>query len=63
MAEEKWIRGAIKHKGALRAYAKKQGKLNKEGNIDKDWLAGLAKGDGVWAKRARLAQTLSKLRG
>jgi hypothetical protein len=59
MAEKKnWIAGAIKHKGALRKtlHAKK-GKPIPEKKLEK-----AAKGKGVTAKRARLAETLKKLR-
>lgn len=59
MAESKnWIAGAIKHKGALRKtlHAKK-GKP-----IPAKKLAKAAKGKGTTAKRARLAETLKKLR-
>jgi hypothetical protein len=60
---EKWVSGAIRHKGALTSYAKKMGKMKEDGTIDKEWIAKLSAGSGVWAKRARLAQTLNKLRG
>lgn len=54
---EKWIQKAIKKKGALReALGAKVGK-----NIPKGKLAKAAKGKGVTGRRARLAQTLSKL--
>jgi len=53
-----WIAGAIKHPGALRKTAGvKEGK-----NIPKKKLASMAKKRGVTGRRARLAQTLAKLR-
>lgn len=56
--KKKWIQDAIKHPGALRKTAKaKKGK-----NIPQKTLARLAKKGGVTGKRARLAQTLKKLR-
>jgi hypothetical protein len=53
-----WIKGAIKHPGALRE------KLGvKEGsNIPAKKLQKAAKAPGVMGKEARLAMTLSKLR-
>lgn len=56
---KKWIRGAIKKKGSLRAQAKKEGAL-KDG-IDPAWLNKAAKRKGKTGKRARLAKTLKKL--
>jgi len=58
---DKWIQSAIKHKGALTAYAKRHGKLTPDGTINKEWLSKLAQGSGAWAKRAQLALTLGKL--
>jgi len=57
---KKWIAGAIKKKGSLRATAKRAGAL-KDG-IDPEWLEKAAKKKGVTGKRARLAKTLKKLR-
>lgn len=58
MAKEKWIAGAIKEKGSLRrTLGAKKGET-----IPKGKLAAAAKKSGVTGKRARLAQTLSKLR-
>jgi hypothetical protein len=58
MAEDaKFIQKAIKNPGALRkTLGAKKGK-----NIPAKKLAKAAKGSGVTAKRARLAQTLKKL--
>ena len=57
MAKEKWIQGAIKHKGALRKeLGAKPGK-----KIPAKKLASAAKKPGVLGKRARLAETLKKL--
>jgi len=58
--KKKWIKGAIKRPGALRAKAKKAGAL-KDG-ISAKWLAKQAKKKGRTGKQARLAQTLKKLR-
>ena len=57
---KKWIAKAIKKPGALRAQAKKEGAL-KDG-ISSGWLAEASKRKGKVGKRARLAQTLKKLR-
>jgi hypothetical protein len=61
-AGNKWIQSAISHPGALTATAKKAGAVH-GGKIDKAWTARAAKGNGLTAKRARLAQTLGKMRG
>lgn len=62
-SQKNWISGAIRHKGALTAYAKKMGKVGTDGTIDKAWIDQLSTGKGIWAKRAQLAKTLGKLRG
>ena len=62
MAEEKWMQSASKHHGILKAYAKKMGKLNPDGTINKEWRDKLANSSGIWAKRAQLAQTYDKFR-
>jgi len=55
---KKWIQSAIKKPGALReSLGVKKGQ-----DIPKEKLAKAAKKKGVTGKRARLAQTLSKLR-
>ena len=57
MAKKNWIAGAIKSPGSLRrSLGVKEGQ-----NIPAKKLAAAAKGSGVTAKRARLAQTLKKL--
>lgn len=57
MAEKKWIQGAIKKPGALRAQlGAKAGKP-----IPAKKLAAAAKRGGKLGQRARLAQTLKKL--
>lgn len=63
MAKGNWIKGAIKHPGALTATAKKAGGFSKKtGTIKKAWLtAQAAKGNTVTARRARLALTLRKM--
>jgi len=53
-----WIKGAIKHPGALR----KELHAKKGKNIPASTLAKAAKKKGTIGKRARLAQTLKKLR-
>lgn len=57
-----WIQKAIKHPGSLRALAKREGALTKQGTIKREWLLKKAKGSGTVARRARLALTLRKLR-
>ncbi len=59
MAKKKWIAGAIKKPGALRA----QLGIKKGKKIPASVLAAAAKKKGKLGKRARLAQTLKKLRG
>jgi hypothetical protein len=55
---EKWIQKAIKKPGSLRsALGVKKGK-----NIPSQKLAAAAKKPGVMGKRARLAQTLKKMK-
>lgn len=54
----KWIQGAIKHPGAL----KKQLGVASDKKIPAKTLASAAKKPGKVGQRARLAQTLSKLR-
>ena len=55
---EKWIAGAIKHKGALR----KQLGAKAGQPIPAKKLAAAAKKPGTLGKRARLAQTLKKMK-
>ncbi len=55
--KKNWIKGAIKHPGALRRSLKIKG--NK--NIPAKALNKAAKGGGVLGRRARLAKTLKKL--
>jgi hypothetical protein len=57
MAKEKWIAGAIKHKGALRKEL--HAKAGKP--IPEKKLASAAKKKGTLGKRARLAETLKKM--
>lgn len=56
---KKWIAGAIKRPGALRATAKRAGAL--KNGISKTWLRSKAKAPGRVGKQARLALTLSKM--
>ena len=59
MAEKKnWIKGAIKHKGALR----EELHVKKGEKIPEKKLAKAAKTGGKEGKRARLAETLKGLR-
>lgn len=56
---KKWIQKAIKHKGALR----KELHIKKDENIPEKKLEKAAHSkDAVLAKRAKLAETLKKLR-
>lgn len=58
MPGKKWIQEAIKKPGALRsALGAKEGK-----NIPKSKLAAAAKKPGKMGQRARLAQTLGKMK-
>jgi hypothetical protein len=57
MAKKNWIKSAVSKPGALR---KTMGVKGDE-TIPAKKLAAAAKGSGVTAKRARLAQTLKKL--
>ncbi len=58
---KKWIKGAIRKPGSLRATAKKAGKITKKGAIDREWLEAQAKKKGKTGQRARLAKTLGKM--
>lgn len=58
MAAKKWIKGAIKHPGALR----KELHAKKGKPIPAKKLAAAAKKPGKEGKRARLAQTLRKMK-
>lgn len=66
MADKKkkknWIGKMDLDKGALTRTAKRAGALKKDGDIKVAWLKDKAKGDGVTAKRARLALTFRKMR-
>jgi hypothetical protein len=57
MAKEKWIQGAIKHPGALH----KELGVPAGKKIPAKKLKAAAKKKGVEGKRARLAETLSKM--
>ena len=58
MMAEKWIKGAIKKPGALRA----QMGVKKGEKIPPGKLAAAAKKPGKLGQRARLAQTLKKMK-
>jgi hypothetical protein len=57
-----WIQKAIKKPGALRAAAKREGAIGRDGKIKLSWLREKAKKGGKIGRRARLALTLRKLR-
>lgn len=56
MAKKFWIKGAIKHPGALRK------QLGAKDNIPKGKLRRAAKKGGKLGRRARLAMTLAKMK-
>ena len=56
--KKKWIKGAIRRPGALRAKAKRAGALGPDGKIKMSWLRAKAKGKDQTAKQARLAITM-----
>ncbi len=60
---KKWIKGAIKHPGALRAAAKKHGAIKKSGKINLTKMQKIAdKSDSTKLKRrVALAKTLKKM--
>ena len=57
----KWIQDAIKHKGALRKTAKKQGLIKGDEKLSMTDIKKLEKEGGKTAKRAYLAETLKKM--
>jgi len=60
--KRKWIRGAVKRRGALTAKAKRAGVLTRDGTISVTWLRQKAKESGTTGKQARLALTMRRLR-
>lgn len=60
-SDKKWIQGAIKNPGALRAKAKKAGAITAKGTIKKSYLDEQAKKSGKTGQQARLAKTLKKM--
>ena len=56
----RWIKGAIKRPGALRAAARRAGALRD--GISPSWLKSQAKAPGRRGRQARLALTLKGLR-
>lgn len=56
-----WIKGAIKHPGALRAKAKRAGLVKGDAPLSETALGKLKKQGGTTAKQANLAETLKKL--
>ena len=59
---EDWIRNAVEKPGSLRDRAKKEGAITENGTIDKKWLQEKAKGNDLWARRAKLALTFCRMR-
>jgi len=59
--KKNWIASAIKHKGALRRQARKEGAITRQGTISRSWLEKKAKQGGTTGRRARLALTLRKM--
>jgi hypothetical protein len=57
-----WIKGAIKKPGTLKAAAKRDKAIDKDGNIKVSWLKKTAKRKDKMGQRARLALTLKKLK-
>lgn len=57
---KKWISGAIKHPGAFKAQAKKAGMSTSA--FAKKVLSGGSNASATTKRRARLAQTLGKMR-
>jgi len=57
-----WIQGAIKHKGALRTKAKKEGLIHGDDKLSMADLKKLEKEGGKTGKRAHLAETLKRIR-
>jgi hypothetical protein len=62
MSKKRWIKGAIKKPGALKATAKRAGALKADGTIKKTWLREQSKKNTKTGQRARLAITLSKMK-
>ena len=56
----KWMQGLSLKKGALRAEAKREGAITKQGKIRISWLRRKAKQKGKIGKRARLALVFRK---
>lgn len=59
---KKWITSAIQKPGALTKAAQKAGQITKQGTISNAYLQKLMKKKTVSGQRARLADTLTKLR-
>jgi len=57
----KWIKGAIKRPGALRAKAARAGAITSKGTISRSFLQRSAKKPGRTGRQARLAITLRKM--
>lgn len=64
MAGAKWMQGAVKHPGALRATAKRMGMIKGDQMLTPSILSELAKSKNpTTRRRATLAQTFAKYRG
>ena len=66
MSNKKWIQGAIKHKGSLRASAKRMGLLKGDEKLSQSDLSKMASkaeksGNTKLGKRVNLARTLKKM--
>lgn len=57
-----WMKGAVKHPGALRKKAKAAGAVDKNGNIKPSWLNKKSK-DPTTQRQKNLAKTFKKMRG
>lgn len=60
-----WIKGAIKKPGSLRAIAKKEGGIDKSGNISESWKqkkAASPKTSTSVKRKINLAKTLGKMK-
>lgn len=61
MANNKWMQGAVKHPGALRATAKREGLIKGDEKLSSSDLSKLKKSkDPTTRKRAVLAETFKK---
>ena len=62
--KKNWIKGAIKHPGSFRAYAKAHGGMGDDGKVNKEWAHSLIasdKTDESIKRKAQLFLTLTKM--